>query len=291
MWSVNHPRDDYAPTKIAYRINRLWLSPVFRIGVLWLLPFSVIGGGATLWLSQTETQEMLGRWKLAIGAQLREQPDFQVKQMAVRGASPALADEIRRVLGIAFPVSVLDIDLDQVRAKVSAFDAVQSVDAQVVLGGALIVTVTERTPVVIWRYGEGLALLDAEGHRVAVTEHRDAAPELPLIAAAGAETQIPEALAIFAAAEPLKDRLRGLVRQGERRWDVVLTEDQVIQLPETGAVAALERVIALDEAGELLKRDVRVVDMRNPERPTIRLGETAYAYQRTLWGLQEGKKK
>jgi cell division protein FtsQ len=62
---------------------------------------------------------------------------------------------------------------------------------------------------------------------------------------------------------------------GERRWDLVLGRDQRILLPSDGAVAALDRVLALDAARDLLSRDIAVVDMRNPNRTTIRLNEAA----------------
>ncbi len=62
---------------------------------------------------------------------------------------------------------------------------------------------------------------------------------------------------------------------GERRWDVVLTRDQRIMLPERDAVRALERVIVLDQVQDMLERDVVAVDMRLAERPTIRMRERA----------------
>jgi cell division protein FtsQ len=62
---------------------------------------------------------------------------------------------------------------------------------------------------------------------------------------------------------------------GDRRWDVVLDRDQRILLPEVGAVAALERVIALEGAQEVLTRDVVRVDMRLRRRPTIQMSEEA----------------
>jgi hypothetical protein len=49
---------------------------------------------------------------------------------------------------------------------------------------------------------------------------------------------VPEALALVAAARPAVPRLRGLVRMGERRWDLVLDRDQRILLPETRARCA-----------------------------------------------------
>ena len=75
--------------------------------------------------------------------------------------------------------------------------------------------------------------------------------------------------------------MMGLVRMGERRWDMVLDRGQRILLPEDAPIDAVNRVIALNEAQDLLKRDVAVVDMRNPARATLRLStEAATAMRR-----------
>lgn len=290
MRSMNRPRDDYAPSRIAYRVNRLWLSPVVRVLLLWVLPLSTVVASGYWWAIQPGTQTQIATWRAEIEARLRDQPDFQVRQMAIMGASPDLASEIRRAVDLDFPMSVLDLPLEDLRDRVAAFDAVADVEAQVMLGGALVLTVTERTPVAVWRHSGGLDLIDIQGHRVAVTDRRDGAPDLPLITAQGAQRAVSEALALYTAAEPIAERVRGLTRQGERRWDMVLTGGQIVRLPEKGALPALQRVIALHEAGELLDRDVPVIDMRNPQRPTIQLGPDAFAYMRTMRAFEQGLK-
>ena len=75
---------------------------------------------------------------------------------------------------------------------------------------------------------------------------------------------------------------------GERRWDVVLDRDQRIMLPETGSVEALEQVIALDQAQDLLARDISVVDMRNAHRPTLRMGGAAVQELRKIKAIELG---
>ena len=80
---------------------------------------------------------------------------------------------------------------------------------------------------------------------------------------------------VLAAAAPLQERLRGIARIGERRWDVVLDRNQKIMLPEELPVQALQRVLALNTARDLLARDVAVVDMRLAHRPTIRMSDEA----------------
>jgi cell division protein FtsQ len=86
---------------------------------------------------------------------------------------------------------------------------------------------------------------------------------------------VPEALQLIAALGPLAPRTHGIVRMGERRWDVVLDRGQRILLPETGAVQALERVIVLHQAQYVMDRDLAHVDMRLGQRPTIRMNEAA----------------
>ena len=75
--------------------------------------------------------------------------------------------------------------------------------------------------------------------------------------------------------QPIRDRVRGLVRVGERRWDVVLDRGQKIRLPEGEAVTAPRKVVELHVAQDLLGRDISVVDFRNMQRPVLRLGPTA----------------
>jgi len=113
--------------------------------------------------------------------------------------------------------------------------------------------------------------------RVAEIDSRLRRPDLPLIAGTGADRQVPEALALLGEARPVAERVRGLVRVGERRWDLVLDRGQVVKLPEAEPVAALGRVMALNAADDLLKRDLTVVDMRDGRRPMLRLTPHAVA--------------
>jgi cell division protein FtsQ len=109
-----------------------------------------------------------------------------------------------------------------------------------------------------------------------------------LLAGEGANEEVAQALDVIAAAEPFHDRLRGLQRVGERRWDIVLDRDQVIQLPSEDPVGATERVIALDTAQNLLQRDIAVIDFRNRDRATVRLTQEAVAALRAIRMIETG---
>jgi len=269
------PVRDPAPSRLAYRMNRLMLTPAFRKFLKFGLPSLAIAAAAAFWASDpTRRAEAVDRL-VEVKRDIEQRPEFMVRMMAVEDGSPAVAAEVRTVLPIDFPVSSFDLDLDEIQKTVEGIDAVANASVHIRSGGVLSVEVTERTPVIVWRTSDGLFLLDGEGHRVSVLASRADRTDLPLVAGAGAEKVVPEALRLFAMAAPVSDRLRGLVRIGERRWDVVLDRSQTVLLPEDNPETALAKVIALDTSQDLLARDIAVIDFRNPKRPVLRLNEGA----------------
>jgi len=209
--------------------------------------------------------------------------------LASDGASDELTIVIREILPVDFPVSSFDLDLGTMRARVEELDAIAAADLRIRPGGILQLDITERVPAIVWRTGSYLELLDGEGRRIAALPSRDTRPDLPLIAGEGADQAVPEALALMSAAGLLADRVRGFVRVGERRWDVVLDRDQRIMLPEDEAVLAFEQVVFMHQSQDLLKHDVMVVDMRNLVRPTVRVPEQAVAELHRIngWGIRD----
>lgn len=278
------PMRDPAPSRLAYRMNRLMLTPNFRRFLRYGLPVLLVASGVTWWASDEERRQGAVERVAELKRQIEERPEFMVRMMAVERASDPVAAEVRSVLPLDFPVSSFDLDLDELRARVEEIDAVKVASVRIRQGGVLEVEVEERLPVVVWRSGETLELLDETGHRVAPLASRIDRPDLPLIAGPGADAAVAEALSLMAVAEPVHERVRGLLRMGERRWDLVLDRNVRVMLPERNAVQALQKVIALDQAQDLLARDIAAVDFRNPKRPVIRLTPSAIeAIYDTYW--------
>ncbi len=279
------PRRDPAPSRLTYKVNRLWLTPLYRslmrVGLPTFLILTALG-----WYFANPTNRYAISEKIEeVRRSVETRPEFMVKLMAIEGATPVVDTAIRELLPVDFPTSSFDLDLESMQAKVAELDVIEAVSLRIRPGGVLEVAVSERQPVLVWRAPGAIELIDASGHRVASLVERGARPDLPLVAGEGADEHVPEALALIRAAAPLADRLRGLVRVGMRRWDVVLAGGKLIQLPEDTPVAALEQVLALDQAQDLLARNVTHVDMRNPRRPTLRLAPPAVAELRRIRSL------
>ena len=273
--SRSEPRRDPAPSRLAYKLNRMMLRPMVRRFLRYGLPVLILASGAAFWASDQGRRDDAMDRLAEIRRQIEERPEFMVRLMAVERASPPVAEDIREVLSMDFPVSSFDLDLNGLQEAVETLDAVAKASVRIRSGGVLEIEVEERIPAVVWREGNHLVLLDATGHPVAPVATRAERSDLPLVAGVGADLAVTEAMQLYNVAQPIRNRLRGFLRVGERRWDVVLDRDQRIMLPEEFAVTALEKAIALDVAQDLLERDLSVVDFRNPRRPVLRLGATA----------------
>ncbi|MGA0541632.1 cell division protein FtsQ/DivIB [Neotabrizicola sp. VNH66] len=278
-------RRDPAPTIWAYRMQRVMLTPYLRALLRIGLPTMVLASLCGLYLADQARRDGVVQIFTDLRAKFEQRPEFMVTLASIEGCSDELAEAVRARLHLNLPQSSFDLDLEAARSRIEALDAVKSADLRVRSGGILQVVIVERQPVAVWRTDEGLTLVDDTGHRVASLIERADRADLPLIAGAGADLATPEALQILAASAPLAPRIRGLVRVGERRWNLVLDRGQTILLPEDAPVRAIERLLALDQAQPILGRDLVQVDLRHAARPTIRLTPYALTELRRARGL------
>lgn len=272
---ANPLRRDPAPSRWAYRMQRLWLTPIFRVTMRVGLPAFVVTLAIGIYLSDQARRDAFGDRYVALKSSVEQRPEFLVGLLAVDGASPELSDAVRAKLNLTLPISRFDLDLDALRARAETLDAVQSAEVKIGAGGVLQVTVTERQPAYVWRSAGGLMMIDAGGHRIAGLADRADRADLPLIAGDGADKAVAEATALLRSTGPLAPRIRGLVRISDRRWNIVLDRDQTILLPATDPIDALDSLLALNKAEDIFARDITAIDLRNEHRPVLRLAPFA----------------
>jgi cell division protein FtsQ len=260
---------------MSYRLQRLMLTPLYRrlirFGLPMLVVVAIVGG----YLSSEARRTALVEQVAEIRHQIETRPEFMVNLLSVEGASTGVQEDIREIFPYDLPASSFDLVLDDIRVMIEELPAVARAEVRIRQGGVLVAEITERVPVALWKTRDALNVIDIEGQVIGVVKARADRADLPVVAGDGAPEQVAEAIDILRAATPLGMDLRGLVRMGERRWDLVLADGKRILLPEGGAVRALERVIVLNSAQDMLGRDLALVDMRIAARPTIRLNENA----------------
>ena len=197
-------RKDPAPSRWAWRMERLMLTPAFRLTLRAGLPFALALAAGTWWLSDEGRQQAITDSIAQTRAAIEERPEFMVQVMAIDGAPDPVARAIREVLPLEFPSSSFDLDLPALRDTILDLPPVKDATVRVRPGGVLQIDITPRVPVAIWRTAEGLSLIDDTGAFVAQIPRRSLRPELPIVAGAGADEAVSEGLILAATAAPLR---------------------------------------------------------------------------------------
>lgn len=165
-------------------------------------------------------------------------------------------------------------DADASRERVAALPWVADVTVRKVYPDTLEVAVTERSAFALWQHDGAIHLIDRDGTVIVPFDEQRFA-NLPLVVGADANLRAAAFLAELAGYPVLSQRTRAAVLVGGRRWDVILDEQMVVKLPESGAPDAIAEIVRLDREHALLSRNVSALDLRLPDRVTVHVPEEA----------------
>jgi cell division protein FtsQ len=89
----------------------------------------------------------------------------------------------------------------------------------------------------------------------------------------------------------IRDQMRASILIAERRWNLRLKNGIDVRLPEDGFERALETLAGLDRDKKLLSRDITAVDLRLPDRASVRLSDAAAQAREEMLKKKFPKKK
>jgi cell division protein FtsQ len=170
----------------------------------------------------------------------------------------------KEVEAVALPpgrVSVMAASPADVKNNVESLDWVEEARVQRLFPSTIRIHVERRDAFALWQEDRQITVVDAAGERVHGALVADYS-YLPRIVGAGAG---PAAEPVLTAIEDLPEvraRLAAFERVGERRWDMRLKNGMIVSLPESGEVAALRRLEALQRTQHILDRNFARLDVR-----------------------------
>ena len=267
---------DPAPSRLRYKFSRWMLSPFIKKAFVYGFPLVFLAAPILIYFQDQKNREQLENLAFDFYRKVIERPEFMLDALSIEGASDSLNTEIREVLGLHFPVSSFDLDLADLRDRVLALPPVEMAEARVKSGGFLLIKVYEKSPALLLKKKNGFTVLSKQGEFIRSVSSREIFSDLPVITGKGAENAADQANAIFKAIYGKLDQVRGLVFVGQRRWNLILASGQVVMLPEKNPEHAIQKIIILDEAEQILSRNISVFDLRLPSRITVRIPPDKY---------------
>jgi cell division protein FtsQ len=199
---------------------------------------------------------------------------FRITSITINGRKQLSQDEVLAIGGITGKRSLLFLDAEDVRDRLKANPWIADATVLKLYPDKLAIDITERSAFALWQDEKHVSVIAEDG---AVLEPFLARrfTSLPLVVGKGAETHAKDFLKVVGAYPRIRDEVKAIVFIGERRWNLRLASGLDVRLPELGVTAALDRLSKLDENEHLLSRDIVAIDLRLPDRITVRLSDEA----------------
>jgi cell division protein FtsQ len=201
---------------------------------------------------------------------------FRIAAISLSGEKEVSREEILATAGVTGRASLLFLDADAARQRLLANPWIADAAVLKLYPNRLQITITERHAFALWQKNDRLSVIAADGTVLEpFVENRYLG--LPLVVGRDAERQARDFLAIVDRYPDIRSALRASILVADRRWDLRLASGVNVQLPESDVAAALDRLVELDHDKKLLSRDITTVDLRLPDRVTVRLSDAAAA--------------
>ena len=264
------------------RWTRGWLRRCFLALLRWHVPRGVgLAAAALLILSSVVYGTIEGGHVPTIVSAFKEARDqaanaagFRITSVALSGNVHVSREEVLAIAGVTGTSSLLFLDVAAVRERLRTNPWIADATVLKLYPGELQVSISERHAFALWQKDRHVSVI-AEDGTVLEPYIAPGLVRLPLVVGQGAQTQAKAFLALLERYPAIRDQVRASILVGERRWNLRLRNGLDIRLPETDAASALDRLVALERDSKLTTRDITAIDLRLPDRVTVRLSPAA----------------
>jgi cell division protein FtsQ len=199
---------------------------------------------------------------------------FRIAHVAISGRKNLSQDEVLAIGGVTGRRSLLFLDPATVRERLKATPWVADATVLKFYPDSIQIDIVEREAFALWQHNGSVSVISEKG---IVLQPYTPGPfrSLPLVVGKGAETRAKEFLDLLAKYPHIRPQVKAVVFVGERRWNMRLADGIDVRLPEKDVDAALAALTKLDKDEKLFSRDITAIDLRLPDRLTVRLSEDA----------------
>lgn len=213
---------------------------------------------------------------------------FGLAGVTINGLKQLSEPEALAAAGVSPGTSLLFFDVEEARTRLKAVPWVAEASVRKLYPDRLDISLTERDAFAMWQKDGRVSIIAADGVVVGQVFGAPRSP-LPLVVGHGAELRAKHFLDILDRHPTIRSHVRAAILVAERRWNLKLKNGLDVRLPEIGIEQALELLANLDRDRQLLSRDITMIDLRLPDRVTVRLSDPAAEKREEV--LKENKAK
>ncbi|MFO1248035.1 MAG: FtsQ-type POTRA domain-containing protein [Alphaproteobacteria bacterium] len=194
---------------------------------------------------------------------------FGISEIHITGNRRTPYPQVLEVLGMKPGESIFGADLWGAQNRLNRLEWIASAEIHRRYPDAIYVTLVEKRPFALWQ-----PPADAKGEAPITVVERSGKPitshdvekfrRLPKLVGAGAPQAAADLVDAVQSRRAIAARIAAYSRVSMRRWNLILDDGVVVQLPETGWQKQLDALDHLIIDNSILERDVVQIDLRSP---------------------------
>lgn len=189
---------------------------------------------------------------------------FGISAIALSGNQHTQPSAIIAALGFEPGESIFGADIQGARARLLALDWVADAQVRRRYPDSIGVSIVEKLPFALWQSGNDLYIVERSG-RVITKAEASAYPHLPMFIGSGAPGAGAELVDAVAQRRAVLARVKAMERVSQRRWNLLLDDGVVVELPEIGWAKQLDELEHLIVDKGVLEKDIKEIDLRSPD--------------------------
>lgn len=261
---IPHPRNKHPVLHLWFL--RLGLSPFRFISIICICLTIVT---LWFWLARAQGWSDLKHFTHQQFLGLSAKAGFVVTDVLIEGRQNTDIDLIRNLVNVRPGDPVFMLDPEAARLTLEKLSWIEAVSIARILPDTIKITIQERMPFALWQHKGELALIDKEGV-VLTRQNLDAFNNHFLVIGENAHIHAYHLLDMLLKETEIAPRIIRARHVGGRRWDIWSDTDIQIKLPEKDIPLALAQLAQMQEQEKLLSKDIKVIDLRQPDRIMIR---------------------
>ena len=207
---------------------------------------------------------------------------FEVKDIRINGTEKTNPDELRQILTPNLN-NLISFDKDHAKSLLEQVGWVKRANIKKIYPNTLIINIIETDPFAIYYDNQNNYLIDIDGQIISSNPDIDVYKNLLIVRGEGAKTKLNEIIKEINIYFPdVRNQINELELIEKRRWNLFLSGNLLIKLPDTDVKESLNNLKKLFEDKQVLESNIIEVDLRIKGRAVIKVDG-----EQVRFGLEE----
>ena len=261
---------DPAPSKLSYKLNRLFYKLWFKILLIFiLLILSGVLAKKFIYQNIDLSAEIKFFWEG--GSEIyKDLTELSISRIIVSGAQEPLKEEIIMLIKNVANEEFSALKAQSLREKIKEIKKVKEAIVKFSTDGLVIVDVVERKQAAVFLNNNLYEVLDSNGVVLSINSDYRGLSRFPLIVGKFGSKNIPDLLTLVNEIGLYGSDVLYYEWVGERRWNVHMKSDLVFKLPESNMNRGVELMRMFLRETNNYPRPLVSIDLRNLDKPIIK---------------------